>query len=117
MINCVRCRGAGYLYDEYAQRQGWLAAPEQCRNCDGTGKVPWPNAWRPFEPARDTPVEIPRSCNLHSDCDEADEKVRASGGRTARCEGWAEGRPVKAGDRIMSAFHCSSEDCEDCFGC
>lgn len=38
-----------------------------------------------------------RSCNKHSDCDEADRLSRAAGG----------GR----------ATHCYVEDCEDCFGC
>lgn len=38
-----------------------------------------------------------RACNLHRDCDAADEAS-------------LEKRGVKA-------YHCSVEDCEDCFGC
>lgn len=57
-----------------------------------------------------------RTCNLHNDCDYADEMVRAAGGRIARNDGWAGGRFVKKGDTLMVAFHCSTDDCEDCFG-
>lgn len=67
--------------------------------------------WRPFEPSRDESNRIYRdaeanTCNLHNDCAAADETVRAEGGRITR-----------QGDRVMTAFHCSTEDCEDCFGC
>lgn len=75
--------------------------------------------WRPFEPSREA-VEAAsehNSCNLHNDCEAADAKVRNGGGRSARCDGWADGRFVKAGEKIFTAFHCSTEDCEDCFGC
>lgn len=50
----------------------------------------------------DPPVEggysglTKRSCNLHSDCDEADKEAHDFG---------------KA-----QAYHCNVEDCEDCFG-
>jgi len=78
--------------------------------------------WRPSEPSRDEEQRIERErdanrCNLHQDCAAADAEVKAKGGRRAHRDGWAEGRQVRAGDLIMSAFHCSIEDCEDCFGC
>lgn len=75
--------------------------------------------WRPFEQTKET-VEAGREynkCNLHDDCEAADEAVRERGGRPARCDGWADGKFVRAGDKIYTAFHCTSEDCEDCFGC
>jgi len=56
-----------------------------------------------------------RSCNLHADCDYADEMVRAAGGRDAPNDprtGFASGSR-----KVMTALHCSTEDCEDCYGC
>jgi hypothetical protein len=84
--------------------------------------IPIEDAWRPFEPSRDALKEIEREaernmCNLHDDCAAADEKVKTAGGRPARVDGWANGKYVKAGELVMIAFHCSIEDCEDCFGC
>lgn len=78
--------------------------------------------WRPSEPSRDEEQRREREaernrCNLHQDCAAADAKVREDGGRLAHRDGWADGKLVKDGDRIMTAFHCSIEDCEDCFGC
>lgn len=78
--------------------------------------------WRPFEQSRDELERIERereenTCNLHDDCAAADEAVRAKGGRPARRDGWADGKPVRAGELVFSAFHCHDEDCEDCFGC
>lgn len=40
-------------------------------------------------------TNLRRTCNLHADCNAADEEARANGKRTA---------------------HCHDEDCEDCFG-
>lgn len=71
--------------------------------------------WRPFDPSR---CELERvqqerelnTCNLHRDCDAADEVVRLAGGRRVR--------PVVGGPfTSFAAVHCSVEDCEDCFGC
>ncbi len=46
----------------------------------------------------------PRSCNRHSDCDEAEDKVLAKHPGMKRWE-------------IGFNFHCHDEECEDCFGC
>lgn len=78
--------------------------------------------WRPSEPSRDEEQRIERErdanrCNLHQDCAEADQKVKDAGGRPARGDGWAGGKFVRSGETIYTAFHCSTEDCEDCFGC
>ncbi len=58
--------------------------------------------WRPFEPSRDERDRIERerdanTCNRHKDCASADEEARRVG--------------------KSSAFDCSIDDCEDCFGC
>jgi len=76
--------------------------------------------WRPFEPSLDEQTRIERDreknrCNLHSDC--ADAEIVELGGRSARHDGWAGGRFVRAGEKVFAAFHCSIDDCEDCFGC
>ena len=66
-------------------------------------------SWRPFEPSREA-VDAARKynrCNLHNDCEAADAKVRAEGGR----------RNQYTGELIMTAYHCTVDDCEDCFGC
>lgn len=43
---CSRCNGYGFRGDEYYT--------EQCRHCDGTGKVPvMSGEWRPWEPGRE----------------------------------------------------------------
>jgi hypothetical protein len=42
-----------------------------------------------------------RSCNRHSDCDEAEAKVLAA----------------NPGNQISASFHCHDDECEDCFGC
>jgi hypothetical protein len=75
--------------------------------------------WRPFEPSLEAIEEIleHNRCNLHNDCEAADERVRAEGGRRAQNDGWADGRFVEAGELVFAATHCSIEDCEDCFGC
>lgn len=64
--------------------------------------------WRPFEPSREAvkAASEHNRCNLHDDCETADEKCRAAGGRVDR-----------DGFSYMRAFHCHTEDCEDCFGC
>lgn len=69
------------------------------------------SGWRPFEPSREEDERIEReremnTCNLHHDCAAADEAVRAAGGRIDQL-----------GRHASTAFHCSTEDCEDCFGC
>lgn len=51
------------------------------------------------------------TCNQHEDCAAADAAVAAKGGR------WTRGTEWTKSERVMTAFHCSSEDCEDCFGC
>ena len=58
----------------------------------------WPD-WRTQSP--DKAIEHDRSkdvktCNMHTDCDAADVKMRAFDGK--------------------KAAHCHSDDCEDCFG-
>lgn len=67
--------------------------------------------WRPFESSKDEAKRIEddrdrNRCNLHDDCAAADASVAAKGGRMDR-----------DGFRHMHAFHCSSDNCEDCFGC
>lgn len=44
----------------------------------------------------DTPVEEKRNCNMHLDCDAADDRAKAKG--------------------FIRADHCHDECCEDCFG-
>lgn len=39
----------------------------------------------------------PRSCNKHTNCDEADARGKANG--------------------VTLVYHCHIEDCEECFGC
>lgn len=78
-------------------------------------------SWRPFEPSSEEIDRIKKErdsgsrkiaelmgnrCNLHDDCAAADARVAAAGGRISR-----------DGSRMMSAVHCSIDDCEDCFGC
>jgi hypothetical protein len=47
-------------------------------------------------------------CNLHDDCDRAEEMAKL------------EGKPVRPeyiqSSRFKYLFHCSDVDCEDCFG-
>lgn len=67
--------------------------------------------WRPFEPSTDETkrIEVERDanrCNLHDDCAAADVKCADKGGRYAR-----------DGTKVLYAFHCCTENCEDCFGC
>lgn len=49
--------------------------------------------WRPFELSRETESRAvferhKNTCRLHSNCAEADEMVRAAGGRRARAGAW-----------------------------
>jgi len=72
--------------------------------------------WRPFEPSKDEQNRIEcdkerNQCNLHKDCAEADEKCVASGGR------WTRATDFDPPRLVYVAFHCSYENCEDCFGC
>lgn len=76
-----------------------------------------PDAWRPFEPSRDEAERIEReaeanTCNLHKDCEAADEEFKRQ-----HPEGLK--RVTEFGNRWTQhgAIHCSIEDCEDCFGC
>lgn len=68
-----------------------------------TRRIEMGDTWRPFEPSRDA-VDAARkeaaknTCNRHDDCAAADRRARISGVRDA-------------------AYHCHSEDCEECFGC
>ena len=67
--------------------------------------------WRPFEPSRDNvkraeALERENTCNRHSDCAAANERVR----NDPRNRDYY-GRPVR-----MWADHCSADDCEECFG-
>lgn len=72
--------------------------------------------WRPFEPSRDEAARIQaeldaNTCNLHDDCAAADQDIAD---RIARSGTHRIGRD---GTKYSTAFHCSTEDCEDCFGC
>lgn len=91
MVTCRLCSGYGKRYETVVE----FVLEKGCVNCDGTGKVPVSNYWRPFEPSKET-VGYNR-CNLHRDCNAADERA----------------------DTVYRGFamHCRAEDCEDCFGC
>lgn len=47
----------------------------------------------------------PKSCNLHKDCD------------VAEAEAKEQGKPERYGAGSVRLYHCSADDCEDCFGC
>lgn len=71
--------------------------------------------WRPFEPSKEAVEEAARTvkreirfqkmCMLHSDCQAADEMIRAAGGRR-----------TKFGAVVMTDVHCYDETCDKCFG-
>lgn len=54
--------------------------------------------WQPFakRPQPTEQVKV-RSCNRHSNCEQADVEAKARG--------------------TYGASHCHDDDCEDCFGC
>lgn len=95
MINCTLCDGRGQRYDYVVE----AILEKQCTNCDGTGKVPQSNAWRPFEASKEAARAAMRreqvgalGCNLHANCIEAEKKAR------------------------LPLVHCDDERCEECFG-
>ena len=94
MVNCTLCYGYGKRSYEIAN----ASFSEDCKNCDGTGKIPFVAGWRPFEQSKEnlkaaTTRATENTCNIHPDCAAAD--AAQSNGR---------------------AIHCWSEDCEECFG-
>ncbi len=95
--------------------EGWIS----CGPCDRHYEY-WRNYMNPTtgiparaaslpvkaEPRKLCTRELPekRSCNRHSDCDDAEAKL-------------LERTPGMTKANISFNFHCHDEDCEDCFGC
>jgi hypothetical protein len=102
MVTCKLCEGWGKRYETVVEH----TIEKQCSACEGLGKVPWVANWRPFEATKET-IQAGRAynrCNLHTDCEAADAKAAETG---------AKGRRGVVGQ----AYHCWSDDCEECFGC
>jgi len=83
-----------------AEFDRWLKAnplppEEQKRVQDVTQRLAARFRWNAFQKECDEMVKRPRSCNMHSNCQEADQAAAAKG---------------------KTANHCSDEGCEDCFG-
>lgn len=48
-LTCALCEGWGSRTETIVE----YVRTRPCRECDGTGKVPRPYGWRPFEPGKD----------------------------------------------------------------